>query len=95
MNASNANSKPEEFGLKDTEVLVDSEEQNWFKRAHVGKFLGLKHTDTSVKGLDKCEMPARNVIKAAPMARGVGLDLNIIKTRRINSSQSLGSLMSL
>ena len=38
MSVSNDNSKPEEFGLKDIEVLVDSEEQNWFKQAHVGKF---------------------------------------------------------
>ena len=30
------------------------------------KFLGLKHIDTSVEGLDKCEMPARNDIKTAP-----------------------------
>ena len=34
-------SKPEEFSLNDIEVLVDNKEQNWFKRAHVGKVLGL------------------------------------------------------
>ena len=49
-NISNGSSKSEEFNLKDIEVLVESEEQNWFKRAHVGKFLGLKHIDTSVGG---------------------------------------------
>ena len=35
LNISNANSKPAEFSLNDIEMLVDSEEQNWFKRAHV------------------------------------------------------------
>ena len=41
LNVSNDNSKPEEFNIKDIEVLVDNKEQNWFKRAHVGKFLGI------------------------------------------------------
>ena len=65
LNISNGSSKSEEFNLKDIEVLVESEEQNWFKRAHVGKFLGLKYIDTSVGGLDKCEMLTRNNIKAS------------------------------
>ena len=65
LNVSNGSSKPEEFNLNDIEVIVDSEEQNWFKRAHVRKFLGLKHIDMSVEGLDKCEMPTRNDIKTA------------------------------
>ena len=38
LNISNGNNKSEEFGLNDIEVLVDNKEQNWFKRAHVGKF---------------------------------------------------------
>ena len=41
LNVPNVSNKSEEFSLKDIEVLVDSEEQNWFKRAHAGKFLGL------------------------------------------------------
>ena len=36
LNVSNHSSKPEEFSLKDIEVLVDNKEQNWFKRAHIG-----------------------------------------------------------
>ena len=36
LNVSNDSSKPEEFSLKDIEVLVDNKEQNWFKRAHIG-----------------------------------------------------------
>ena len=48
LNVSNGKRESKEFNLKDIEVLVDSKEQNWFKRANVGKFLGLKHIDTSV-----------------------------------------------
>ena len=32
--------------------------------------MGLKHIDTSVEGLDKCEMPTRNDIKTAPHGAG-------------------------
>ena len=56
LNISNANSNPEEFSLNDIEMLVDSEEQNWFKRAHVGKSLGLENIRTSLNDLDKCEI---------------------------------------
>ena len=50
LNVSKASNKSEDFSLKDVEVPVDSEEQNWFKRVHVGKILGLKHIDTLVEG---------------------------------------------
>ena len=56
LNISNANSNPEEFSLNDIEMLVDSEEQNWLKRAHVGKSLGLENIRTSLNDLDKCEI---------------------------------------
>ena len=42
LSVSNDSSKPEEFSLKDIEVFLDSGEQNWFKRAHVGKLFGLE-----------------------------------------------------
>ena len=64
LSISNVSSKSEEFNHNDIEVLVDSEEQKWFKQVQVGKFLGLRHIDTSKEGLDKCEMLARNDIKA-------------------------------
>ena len=51
LNVFNSSRKPEEFRLKDIEVLVDSEEQNWFKRAHVGTFLGIAHIITSTAKL--------------------------------------------
>ena len=61
LNVFNNSSKPEEFRiLKDIEVVVDSKEQNWFKRAHVGKFLGLPQTEKLLVGLDKCKIRARN-----------------------------------
>ena len=40
LNVSNDSSKPEEFSIKDIEMLADNKGQNWFKRAHVGNFLG-------------------------------------------------------
>ena len=80
LNVSNANSKSEEFSLKDIEVLVDSEEQNWFKRTHVGIYLEIENIRTSLNDLEKCEMLTRQELS---------------KTRRINSSHSLGSCMSL
>ena len=51
LNVSNSSSKPEEFSLKDIEVLVKSEEQNWFKRYHVGNILGLVHIYRSTSKL--------------------------------------------
>ena len=80
LNVSNANSKSEEFSLKDIEMLVDSEEQNWFKRTHVGIYLEIENIRTSLNDLEKCEMLTRQELS---------------KTRRINSSHSLGSCMSL
>ena len=79
-----ASRKPEEFSLKDIEVFVDSEEQNWFKRAHVGKFLGIEDIWTSLNGLEKCEILTRQELVP-----------RISKIRRINSSHSLGLCMSL
>ena len=60
LNVSNdASGGPEEFSLKDIEVFVDSEEQNWFKRAHMGKFLGIENIRTSLNDLENCEMLTR------------------------------------
>ena len=63
LNVSNANSKLDEFSLKVIEVLVDSEEQNWFKRAYVRTFLGLEDIRTSLNGLEKCEMLTRQELR--------------------------------
>ena len=95
LNISNANSKPEEFSLNDIEMLVDSEEQNWFKRAHVGKSLGLKNIRTSLNDLDKCEILTKQELIPTDVARRLGLDPKINKATQINSSHSLGLFMSL
>ena len=59
LNLSHDNSNPNEFSIKDIEVSVDSEKRNWFKRTHVGKFLGTENIRTSLNDLDKCEMLTR------------------------------------
>ena len=51
LSVSNDSSKPEKFSLNDIKVLTDSGEQNWFKRTHVGKFLGLVHMQRSMARL--------------------------------------------
>ena len=53
LNVSNDSSKPEEFSLKDIEVLADNKEQNWFKRAHIGRYLGIARTTTSTSNYQK------------------------------------------
>ena len=58
LNVSNS-SKSEEFNLKNIELLVDSEESNWFKRSPIGKFWGIEDIRISLTGLEKCEMLTR------------------------------------
>ena len=53
LNVSNDSSKSQELSIKDIEMLVDSEEQNWFKRSNAGTFLGLEDIRTSLNGLEK------------------------------------------
>ena len=62
LNVSSDSSKPEEFSLKDIEVLVDSKEQNWFKRAHVGK---LVHIPRSTAKLTDDDQKTRTFLQAA------------------------------
>ena len=59
LNVSNDSRKSEEFSAKDIDVLVESEEQNLFKRAPVGKFVRLEDIRTSLNGLEKCEILTR------------------------------------
>ena len=68
LNVSNDNSKHDEFSIKDIEVSVDTEKQNWFKRTHVGKFLGIETIRTSLNDLDNCEMLTRQEL--VPTRRG-------------------------
>ena len=60
LNVSNdADGRPAEFGLMDIDVFVVSEEPNWLKQTHVGKFLGLEDNRTSLNDLEKCEILTR------------------------------------
>ena len=60
LNVSNdADGRPAEFGLKDIDVFVVSEEPNWLKQTHVGKFLGLEDNRISLNDLEKCEILTR------------------------------------
>ena len=70
LNVSNGSSKLEEYGLNDIDVLAENKEQKWFTRAHVRKFLGLKHIVTSMEGLDKCEMLTKQEL--VPTCRAAG-----------------------
>ena len=69
LNVSNDSNKPEEFNLKDIEVFVDSEEQNWFKRVHLGKLLGIEDIWTSLNGLERREILTRQEL--VPTRRGM------------------------
>ena len=44
-------SKSEQFNLKYIKVLVDKNDQNWFKKAYVAKFLRLVHIHRSTARL--------------------------------------------
>ena len=59
LNVSNDSSRPREFRFKGIEVFVDSGEQNWFKRAHMGKYLEIEHIRTSLNDLEKREIITR------------------------------------
>ena len=55
------------FNARAIEVLLDAAQQPWFKRAHVGKFLGIAHIDTSVEDLDKRESRIREEFESTPV----------------------------
>ena len=52
-------SKHEEFSIKDIEVLVDKKEQNWFKRTHIGQYLGIAPIITSTAKLSEEDIRSR------------------------------------
>ena len=49
---------------------AESLKSSAFKRAHVGKFLGLSHIDTSLEGLDKIKMLTRQELIPIPRSMG-------------------------
>ena len=52
------------------ETIINGEGGNWFKSAHMGKFLGLPQIEKSLVGLDRSKIPTRNDKKAAPHGTG-------------------------
>ena len=47
-------------GLQDQiEVIIDVNDNPWFKRVHVGGFLDIVDIRFSIRGLDKCETRTR------------------------------------
>ena len=57
-------SKSEELNLKDIQVLVDNKEQNSFRTAYVGKFLGLVHIHKSTARLADEHQKTRTFLQA-------------------------------
>jgi len=51
------------------EVQNDEEDKPWFKRAHVGSYLGIKHIVTSLDNLDKREQRTRSEFKMQSVIR--------------------------
>ena len=58
-----SSSKPEEFNFNDIDN-VDNKEQNWFKRAHVGKFLGIVNIHRSTGNLADEDQKTRAFLQA-------------------------------
>ena len=58
------------FNAVSIEVLLDEQNQPWFKRAHVGKFLEIKHIETSLDGLDSGEIKSRSAFGSTPRSTG-------------------------
>ena len=71
LNVSNASCKSEEFSISDIEVLVDSEEQNWFKQAHMGWFLGIAPIITSTDKLSEEDIRSRAFLQAKGRIHGI------------------------
>ena len=59
-----SNGKPKEFILNDIEVLADDKEQNWFKREHIGLYLGIAHIITSTSKLSEEDKRSRVFLQA-------------------------------
>ena len=53
------------FNAVPIEVLLDAKNHPWFKRSHVGKYLGIAHIHTSVEHLDDRESRARVTLEPA------------------------------
>ena len=57
--------------IEDIEVLIDCDNKPWFKRAHVGAFLGLEDIRTSVRNLEGDEFCTREQLGAGIIRRAI------------------------
>ena len=64
LNVSNASNKSEEFSVNDIEMLADKKEQNWFKRAHIGQYLGIARIITSNRKSSEEDKRSRAFLQA-------------------------------
>ena len=60
-------SKPEVYNFKDIVVIVDKKYQRCFKRAHVGKYLGLVYIHRSTTKLAEKDHQTRASLEAGPI----------------------------
>ena len=51
------------FSIKDIEVVVDKKGQNWFKRAHIGRYLGIARIITSTAKLSEKDIRSRTFLQ--------------------------------
>ena len=56
--------------IEDIAVLIDYDNKPWFKRAHVGAFLGLEDIRTSVRNLEGNEFCTREQLGARSNTSG-------------------------
>ena len=63
LSVSNGRSKSEEFSLQDIEVIVDNKEQTWFKRAHIGRYLGIARIITLTTKLSEEDIRSWNSLR--------------------------------
>ena len=64
LNVSNGSNKSGKFNVEVIEVLVDSKEENWFKRAHIGRYLGIAHIIKSTAKLSEEDIRSRAFLQA-------------------------------
>ena len=71
------------------ETLFDDQNQPWFKRAHVGKFLEITDIKASTKGEELREEMRERFAIPTEWITPLGMDLKISKTKRIFSYWSM------
>ena len=64
LNVCNGSNKSGKFNFEVIEVLVDSKEENWFKRAQIGRYLGIAHIITSTAKLSEEDIRSRAFLQA-------------------------------